>query len=382
MPPEDNDFRTVGQLIQHLLDERGWTQTTLAVVLGEDSAMVNRLVHGRQRVTAKIALALAEVFGVPPDRFLDLQKKYDLAKAGIEVRPDPGRATRAHLYGSLPIAEMMTRGWLDGADDIQDVPAIEAALARFFGVMNVSEIEILPHAAKKTNVATSVTPVQLAWLHRVRSIASEMIVPRYSSDAALAAVPRLSALLSAPEEARRAPRILAEAGIRYVVVESLSSAGIDGVCFWLDSRSPVIGMTLRFDRIDNFWWVLRHELEHVIRGHGRATITIDAGLEGERAGTGPEVAEEERIANAAASEFCVPRRKLNELIARKAPFFTERDILGFARTLNLHPGLVAGQLQHATGRYDRFRKHLVKIRSAVAPSAVVDGWGDVAPVGT
>lgn len=38
------------------------------------------------------------------------------------------------------------------------------------------------------------------------------------------------------------------------------------------------------------------------------------------------------------------------------------------------------KLQHKTGRYDLFRNHLVKIRSAIAPNAVVDGWGDVTPI--
>jgi len=52
-----------------------------------------------------------------------------------------------------------------------------------------------------------------------------------------------------------------------------------------------------------------------------------------------------------------------------------------AQTLHIHPGLIAGQLQHRTGTYNRFRQHLAKIRSLVAPSAMVDGWGDIAPVG-
>ena len=139
---------------------------------------------------------------------------------------------------------------------------------------------------------------------------------------------------------------------------------------------------MRFDRIDNFWFVLRHEMEHVLQGHGRGgNPIIDAELEGDRAGSGDHVPEEERIANAAASEFCVPQNMLESFIARKAPFFAERDILGFARTINVHPGLIAGQIQRRTARYDRFRNHLVKIRSIVAPGAIVDGWGDIAPVG-
>src|SRR5205814_240398 len=126
------------------------------------------------------------------------------------------------------------------------------------------QIEVLPHAAKKTLVNGTVTPAQLAWLYRVREIADELLVARYSPEAVQQAIEKLSVLRSSPEDTRKVPRILQDAGIRYVVVESLPCSKIDGVCFWLNDSSPVIGMSLRFDRIDNFWFVLRHELEHVL----------------------------------------------------------------------------------------------------------------------
>jgi HTH-type transcriptional regulator / antitoxin HigA len=166
-----------------------------------------------------------------------------------------------------------------------------------------------------------------------------------------------------------------------VIVETLSSAKIDGVCFWLDDASPVIGVSLRYDRIDNFWFVLRHEIEHVLQGHGKSAAILDTELEGERAGTGSNVVEEERIANKAAADFCVSIAQMDAFIARKAPLFSERDLRGFARILNVHPGIVAGQLQHRTERYQIFRSHLARIRNFVTSSAMVDGWGTVSPVG-
>lgn len=352
----------------------------MAIVLGMDETGINRLVSDKRSVEASMALALEELFDVPAERFMELQQSYDLAKARIEVRPDPGRSVRASLFGGLPISEMIKRGWLD-AEDVRDVPKVESELTKFFGVKAVEEIEILPHAAKKTAVSEDATPVQIAWLYRVKQIASEMLAAPYSELGARRTIELLRPLTSAAEEARKVPRVLAECGIRFVIVESLPNAKIDGVCFWLNDVSPVIGMSLRYDRIDNFWFVLRHELEHVLHGHGKSQIIIDSELEGERAGTGPNIVEEERIANAAAAEFCVPKKTMDSFIARKSPFFAERDILGLAATLRVHPGLVAGQLQHRTDRYDRFRSHLVKVRALVAPSAVVDGWGDVAPVG-
>lgn len=374
-----DEYKTPGQLIEALLVSKGWTQRTLGIVLGMDETGINRIVSDKRSVSAELALLLEEVFEVPASRFLDLQKKYDLAKAQIVARPDPGRARRAALFGGLPVAEMIKRRWLD-AEDIRDVSAVEASLSKFFGVSSPDQIEILPHAAKKTVVAGDVTPVQLAWLYRVKQIAAEMIVPRYSASAARRAVATLSALRTAPEETRKVPRILAESGIRFVIVESLPSAKIDGVCFWLNDQSPVIGMSLRHDRIDNFWFVLRHELEHILRQHTRDVVFLDAEVEENRAGLEMDITDEERVANEAAADFCVPADQMKRFIDRKAPFFAERDIIGFARTLNVHPGLVAGQLQHMTSRYDLFRKHLVRIRSAVRPSAIADGWGDVIQV--
>jgi HTH-type transcriptional regulator/antitoxin HigA len=380
MSKVEDDFKTPGQLIQALLQERGWSNRILAVVLEAEETGISKLITDKKSVTPEIAISLEEVFGVKAERFLTLQRDYDLAKARLIARPNPGRANRAHLFGGLPIAEMIKRGWLD-VQDVRDMPNVEKAMAKFFGVDSVNDIEILPHAAKKTAVSSEATAVQLAWLYRVRQIASEMIVGQYSNFGARRAIESLRLLTSAAEETRKVPRILAECGIRFVIVESLPSAKIDGVCFWLDEASPVIGMSLRYDRIDNFWFVLRHELEHVLHEHGKSLITIDADLEGDRAGTGDGVSEEERIANLAASEFCVPKKTMDSFVARKAPTFSERDILGVAATLKVHPGLVAGQLRYRTGRYDRFSNHLVKIRSIISPSAVVDGWGDIAQVG-
>ncbi|HEX4694832.1 ImmA/IrrE family metallo-endopeptidase [Sphingomonas sp.] len=379
MTIDTTECRTPGQLIEALLAERGWTKRTLAIVLAVDETTVAKWTSDRQPVNANIAVLLEEAFDVPAERFLELQRSYDLVKARHVARPDPGRKNRAHLFGGLPIAEMIKRCWID-AEDARDVSAVERSLAKFFGVPTVDEIPILPHAAKKRDVGPEVTPPQLAWLYRVSSIASGMLVAPYSAQAVKAAVSKLALLRQSPEELRKVPRILAEAGIRFVIVQTLESAKIDGVCFWLDDRSPVIGMSLRYDRIDNFWFVLRHELQHVIERHGLTLAVIDAELEGAKAGTGADIPEEERIANEAAAEFCVPDAQMNAFIVRKAPFYSERDLLGFARTIGVHPGLVAGQLQRRTERYDRFRNHLVKIRNFVSPGAMVDGWGDVAPI--
>ena len=372
--------KTPGQFIRELLSSRGWTQRVLSMVSGTNPSTLNQILAGKKRVDADLAMILGEVFDIEPETFLELQKRYDLAQARIVSRPDPDRARRARLLGDLPITEMTKRGWLT-IHDSKSLDEIESSLVKFFGVSSPDEIEILPHAARKTMVNSKATPAQLAWLYRVKAIAKELLVAKYSRAALKDALPKLHTLTVAPEEARKVPRILTACGIRFVIVESLPSARIDGVCFWLDDDSPVVGLSMRYDRIDNFWFVLRHELEHVLLGHGQSVMMLDAELEGERAGVDNNVPEEERLANIAAQEFCVPKAQMDSFVARKAPFFAERDMLGFAKILGVHPGLVAGQLQHRTGRHDRFRQHLANILDNVRTSAPIDGWGDVYPLG-
>lgn len=388
MPVEQEDFRTPGQLIEKLLEERDWDQRFLAFWLHVSETIVSRMISGVRPVDAEMALRLSEVFGVPAERFLNLQQAYDLNKAKLVKVPDPDLAAKAELFSSLPISDMIKRGWIK-ADSVKDVKAVVRELKRFFGTQDLSEVELLPHAAKKTVVVGAsnekrTSEAQMVWIYQVKKMAEQLIMTsRYSEISARRAINELKPLMLTPESTRKVPRILADAGIRFVIVETIGPAKIDGAALWLDEDSPVIAMTLRHDRIDNFWFTLRHEIEHVFRMHGRANqeqLTLDFELEGAKAGVGQNVSEEERIANTAAKNFGFTEEYLSKFIAKKSPFFREADVLGLANTVKAHPGIVVGRLQHATERYDLLRKHLVSVRRDVVAEAMVDGWGAVAPV--
>lgn len=360
-----------GEFLREELEAREWSQRDFAYILGVPEQAVNLILAGKRGISPDMAKALSKALDVSADYFANLQKMYEMANARD---PDPAIERRALLQGSYPIREMIRRGWLEDTD----VAMLEAQMMRFFRVNDVSHIPHLAHAAKKTDYRET-TPAQLAWLYRVKQIASEMVVPRYSEDKLKAAVAEFPRFMLDPEEVRHVPRVLAECGVRYVVVETLPKANIDGVCFWLDD-SPVIGMTTRHDRIDNFWFVLGHECTHVLNRDGRGDPIIDVELEGEAAGQGDDLPPEERRANTAAANLCVPADDLESFYIRKNPYFYERDVLGFARRLQRHPGIVVGQLQRRMNRYDYLARHKVKIRQFLLPGSIVDGWGAPAPV--
>jgi HTH-type transcriptional regulator / antitoxin HigA len=362
-----------GFYIREELEAREWTQRDLAYVLGTPEQAVNLIVSGKRGVSADMAKALGEAFDVNPELFANLQRAFDMARAR---EPNPSVGRRARLQSVYPVREMIKRGWLQDTD----AAMLEVQMARFFEAASSNDIPHMRHAAKKVNYEET-PPAQLAWLFRVRQIANGLTVPKYSEKSLRDAIARLRTFLIDPEEARNAPRILAECGVRLIIVECLPNAKIDGVCFWLDRHSPVIGLSLRFDRIDSFWFVLRHEIEHVLRRDGQAKEIIDIDIDAEHTAS-HHLSAEELAANAEAAEFCVPKTELDLFVARKAPFFSERDVIGFARRLGVHPGLIVGQIQKRTQRWDLLRRHLVKIRALVLPSAIFDGWGAVAPIGS
>lgn len=369
--------KTPGQLIEFLLNDRGWSQVLLSSILGKDASTVSKLVTGKLDISPELAVLLEEAFSLPAEKFLEIQRNFDLAKARFAVTPDPKRTSRAKLLSELPVTEMISRGWIK-VGNTKEVAEIEAALSDFFGVEKNSDVELISFAAKKTNVLDTISPLQLAWLYRVSSIAQQMLVKPFLKSKIPDLIAQLKPLLIAPQEARKVPKLFAEYGIRLVFVEALKSSKIDGVCTWLNEKSPVIGLSLRYDRLDNFWFVLRHELEHVMQGHGLFTPHLDSDMGSEE--TKNSIDEQEAEANDAAAHFSIPKGKLDSFIARKSPLFQERDFLGFAKLLGIHPSIVAGQIRHKTQRFELFNAHNAKIREHVLPSAISDGWGTVVPV--
>lgn len=365
------DVPPPGYFIKEELESRTWTQRDLAYVLGVPEQAVNMILSGKRGISADMAKALGGAFDVEPEFFTNMQRAYDLSMAR---EPDPGVAIKARLQTTYPVREMIKRGWLI------DAPAdwLEAQMARHFEVEGIDQIPYFAHAAKKSNYDKAPAP-QIAWLFRVRQIAKEMVgLPKYSEKSLKLALLSFRRLMIDPEETRMVPRILAECGIRYVIVEKLTSAKIDGVCFWLE-KSPVIGMSVQQDRIDNFWFVLRHEIEHIIQKHGRDEAIIDVDVE-DTANLSASRAEEESIANTAAREFCVPKAEMDSFLERKMTMPSDRDILGFARRLQVHPGIVAGQVRKRLNKWDIFSNMLAKIRPHVTSAAIVDGWGNVVSV--
>lgn len=369
-----------GEFIRDELEARGWAQRDLAYILGVKEQAINPIMSGKRGISPDMAQSLSKAFGISAEYFMNLQKAYELSTARAA---DPAIERRANLQSVFPIREMIKRNWFE---DTQDASLLETQVMRFFQTNSLDQVPCLEHNAKKGGDYSETTALQWAWLFRVKQIAEEIVAPPYSEKKLRASLTEMERFLVDPEEIRNVPRILSDAGVRFVVVETLPKANIDGVCFWLDVKSPVIGMTCRHDRIDNFWFVLRHELEHLLNKDGQKEKLTSARVDVDLDPEAQDLPEEEMRANLSASQFCADQDALGSFLIRKYPYMAERDTLGLARRLQRHPGLIVGQLQYKmaiqykVNKYSWLAKHKVKIRHFLKGAATMDGWGDAVPV--
>ena len=89
---------------------------------------------------------------------------------------------------------------------------------------------------------------------------------------------------------------------------------------------------------------------------------------------------EERKANLFATDRLVDPDELESFIARVGPLYSKKRIQLFAKKLQIHPGIIVGQLQHRGEiGFGHSREMLVKIRDFVTQSALTDGWGHGPP---
>ncbi len=368
-----------GEFIREELEARGWTQADLADILGVSLRLVNEIINAKRSITPETAKLLGNALGTNPQLWMNLESAYQLWR----VRPtaDADIARRARLFAKAPVKEMIRRNWIEGSNNVE---VLEQRILAFFGIKTLDEEpRAWGHASRKSTPYEIVTPAQNAWLFRARHLARAVDAKPFSEASFEKVLETMELLLANVEDVRHVPKILAESGIRFVVVEHLEQTRIDGACLWLGPKAPVVALSLRYDRIDALWYTLMHELGHVKMRHGLDKYhPVDIELLSEGVVSAKDKTAEEREANKFATEFLVPQGELADWIRRTRPLYSGNKIRMFAALHKIHPGIVVGQLQHRREiNYAHNRKMLDRIRHIVTQSALTDGWGHTPPAG-
>lgn len=357
-----------GDFIKKEMEARGWTQRDLARVLDRPLPTVNEIIQGKRAVMPEMAIELGMAFGTGAEIWVQREAMYRLSLAD---RPqDDAVVRRAKMLALAPIKEMEKRQWIQPTDN---AAALEAELRQFFGTDDLESIPSLGANARKTDHNEPLSPSQNAWCFRVRQLAKMQLVGEFDFAAMSKHEAQLRKIAAFPQESHKIVNFLASIGIRFVVVEPLLGAKVDGIAFWLNENEPVIGMSMRYDRVDSFWHTLCHEWSHI---KNRDEAPLDSDLTDKMATVDTVKSPIERRADQDAANMLIPAAELESFINRVGPMYSKDRIGRFANRIKMHPGIIVGQLQHRGEiGFHANREMLVKIRHVVTPAAITDGWG-------
>src|SRR5450830_141141 len=164
-----------GEILKEELGARDWSQQVLADILGRPPRLISELIGGKRAITPETAIGISAAFDTSPEYWMALESSYQLSK----LRHSPeGIKRKANLYDKFPVRELVRKGWVEWSDDYSE---LESRILRFFGIKDLSEDPVLPHAAKKAHSSQTPTIEQKAWLFRVLSLAKTKSVPAFSS---------------------------------------------------------------------------------------------------------------------------------------------------------------------------------------------------------
>lgn len=148
---------------------------------------------------------------------------------------------------------------------------------------------------------------------------------------------RIAALNSQVDNINKLPQILAEMGVILIFEPSLDGLKTDGVVFKLSSGHPVIGLSLRYKRLDMFWFHLMHELSHVCLHYEKLDGYIVDDFDSKRT----DITEQE--ADSLASNSLIPRSIWRTCPAKRN--FTVSEVEKFGLKHDIHPIVIAGRIQ-------------------------------------
>lgn len=366
-----------GEVVKEELEERGWSQRDLAAIMGVQPSIVSGIIKGTKPISLDLARNLSAALGQSVQFWINMDTAYRL---NLSPQPHTATSARSELYKVAPVNEMIKRGWIEST---YDVDVLRSRVEAFYGrpLEQIDSGDLCYAARQGTEYGDNPTPAQRAWLRRARILAKAVHAESFTPSSVDLAIEKLRPLMSHAEEARHVPRVLAECGIRFLIIEHLPQTRIDGVCLWLDEQRPVIALSARYDRLDYFWFTVMHELGHVHKQDGLTTVLApDVDLVGEKAAMTNLKPEIEQAADRFASDHMIRESEMDNFIARVRPLFSKVKIQGFALRQGVHPAIVIGQLQHKGAiHWSHSREFLVKVRDIITTSALTDGWGQVLP---
>jgi HTH-type transcriptional regulator/antitoxin HigA len=331
--------------VKFRMEQLGLGQKDLIPFIGGRSK-VSEILNRKKPLSLSMMRALHKSLGIPAEVLLN----------------EPGASFPSDLpkidWNRFPLKEMAKKGWLSNSREIKNKAEelLRGLIEQAGGVEAVYSILFRKgKSARQNEKADSYALV--AWCLRVLALARKTELKGKFKRGTLTQeilrdIAKLSYLENGPVLAEE---YLNKLGIIMLIVPHLSRTYLDGAALSLADGRPVIAFTLRYDRIDNFWFCLLHELGHVAE-HLDATneiIVDDLDLRGHEA----EIRDDkEDQADRLAEEALIPGDRVEK------SFFSEHasaaEVEAVAEKLRIHPAIVAGRIRFEKNNYRLLSKYV------------------------
>ncbi len=293
-------------------------------------ARVSEVLGGVRPLSIDMIRALNRHLGIPAEVLIQ-----QIEPTRVEAAPELSKPAAAQLVAS---------GLLGAREPIRTF------FARAFGAAPAQALWRKTRT-ERTNAKTD--PVAMrAWCAGVclRASQIDVAVPFEAGRIDMGAVRALAVLSTHEEGPRRAMAALRSYGIAPVILAHLPGTHLDGAALRRPDGVPVVALTLRRDRVDNFWFTLLHELAHVSRHLSASETAILDDLE---VGSGEAIEEEaDRLAELA----LIPDGLWSG--AATGPYASLAEVLALAEAAQVHPAVVAGRWQRQNKDFRKFSRLL------------------------
>lgn len=250
-------------------------------------SLLNEIIKGKRNITAELALLLEAALGVEASFWLNLQKNYELDVARIKEAKEKKAINIAQwqvLKKFIPHKYFINQGLLNG-DPQQDIE-------RVLGIYKVSDIETVQEKVNTYEPAyfrkspkLQIDKVNLnGWVYAAKFLAEQQEVKPFVSDTRESLIQELRKAISRNQNlVETVKSLLAEAGIKLLILPKPDKTPVDGFCFW-SSQNPAIVLPLRPKHLDKFASILFQELahvyEHLINHPGQGFLDLNLEEEG------------------------------------------------------------------------------------------------------
>jgi HTH-type transcriptional regulator/antitoxin HigA len=318
------------EAIRFRMGQAGLSQKDLVPYIGSKSK-TSEVLSGKRPLSLPMVRALSDGLGIP----IEVLVQDDAQSAAGEL--DPSR---------FPVRESKRRNWFPSVCE-EDLPvAVVSALDSFGG----NELLLAARASSHVRSGRDMDPYALmTWAAWVVLLArSQPPAAEFDSEACdesfLSAVAKLSASEGGPLKARE---FLSGNGVSLVVADHLPRTYLDGALIL--GAFPIVALSLRYDRVDGFWFTLLHELAHLYQfcHSGRVRSFFDD-LDVDSAD------EVEVEADALAGEALIP--KASWAASPASNLRTPEAVEHLAKQLGIHPAIVAGRIRHESGDYRKLSR--------------------------